>query len=59
MKSSGSGNSGLGKMLRVRVGFLGSGKPDPSLEKINIMYSRRKNFAGQCCENVDAQFGFC
>ena len=31
MKTSGSGCFGLGKMPRVRVGFSGSGKPDPSL----------------------------
>ena len=31
MKSSGSGSFGFVKMPQVRVGFSGSGKPDPSL----------------------------
>ena len=47
MKTSGSGCFGLGKMPRVRVGFSGSGKPDPSLSFTTIRQSLRTPFAAK------------
>ena len=47
MKTSGSGCFGLGKLPRVRVGFSGSGKPDPSLLDRDILITFVSGLRGE------------